>query len=213
LEIIDLESRPRTGRGKSHARKIRQEGWIPAVYYGHNKKTMSLKVSAKDFAAIVRTKKTSHLINLKNADDNFEATTVIKEIQRHVLKENIFFHIDFQHIAMDKKITVKCPIRLKGNAIGVVEESGVLSNPTKSITIECLPSDIPEFVNIDISDLHLGNSITVKDLNVPNVEIKDSPQETIVSIMYPQVSSESKAEAEKDDSQKNEAQKEETEKK
>lgn len=196
MEIVDLKSQLRSGKGKSYTRKIRQQGWIPAVYYGQNKETICLKVSAQEFAALVRAKKTSHLINLKNEEENFEATTVIKEIQRHVLKDNIFFHIDFQHIAMDKKITVKCPVHLKGTAIGVTEESGVLSQPTKSITIECLPGDIPEFVDVDISELHIGNSLNVKDITIPNVEIKDSPQEVLVSIMYPQISTESKPEDE-----------------
>lgn len=188
MEILKLKSRARTGKGKSYARKTRRQGWIPAVYYQHNKDTMNIEVDAYEFTSIVRAKKTTHLINLDLPDNNEEITTVIKEIQRHVLKDNVFFHIDFQHVDMNEKITVNCPIQLTGTAIGITQDSGVLSHPIRLIQIECLPANIPEHISVDISGLHVGESIHVKDISVPNIVIKDSPNEVIATIIHQQAS-------------------------
>lgn len=186
MEVVKLKARPRTGTGKSYTRKIRKQGWVPAVYYGHNMKTKNIEVDAREFGNIIREKKTSHLINLDLPEEKRDSTSVIKEIQRHVLKDNLFFHVDFQHVAMDEKITVNCPLQLIGEAIGVIEDGGILGHPKRTITIECLPANIPEYITVDVSELHIGNSIHIKDLEVPNVVIKDSPDDVIAVVAHPQ---------------------------
>ncbi len=186
MDVITLKARLRTGTGKSYTHKIRQEGWIPAVYYGHGKETKHIEINTREFAAIVRAKKTTHLIDL-NLPDEKDLTSVIKEIQKHVLIDNLFYHIDFQLVAMDKKITVQCPIQILGTAIGVKEDAGILGHPKRTLTIECFPRDIPEHINIDVSDLQMGQSIHVKDLEIPDVVIKDSPEDVLAVVVHPQV--------------------------
>ena len=186
MEVLELKARLRTGTGKSYTRKIRQQGWIPAVYYGHDKETKHIEVDSNEFLALVRAKQTTHLINLKLGGEDGDATSIIKEMQRHVLHENLYFHVDFQSVSMDEKITVDCPVILTGTAIGVTEEGGILNQSIRTISVECLPSDIPENVEFDVSDLHLGKSIHVKDLTVENAEIKNSPDDVIVTIVQPQ---------------------------
>ena len=144
---------------------------------------MCIEVDEKEFAALVRKKHLTHLIDL-GIDKKEDSTAVIKEVQRHVVNDNFFYHIDFQHVAMNEKVTVKCPVEITGIPIGVKEESGVLGNPVKSVTIECLPMNIPDKITIDVAGLHVGNSIHVKDINIENIAIKDAPEEVIAVVIH-----------------------------
>ncbi len=186
MEIIKLQARERTGKGKSYTRKARAAGWIPAIYYGRKKEPTPIEVKAYDFAAIVRHKQLTHLINLGLSGKEEDSIAVIKEVQKNVIKDDVYYHIDFQHVAMDEKVTVHCPIRIEGIPIGVKEQSGVLGNPVKSILIECLPMDIPEKITIDVSGLHIGESIRIKDIIIPgNITIKESPEEVVAVVTHP----------------------------
>ncbi|MBN1307642.1 MAG: 50S ribosomal protein L25 [Chitinispirillaceae bacterium] len=184
MEIIKLKTRTRSGTGKSYTRKARLKGWVPAIYYGKKTKPQPIEVDQHEFAAIVRNKHLTHLIDLGLGTQQEDSIAVIKEMQRHVIRDNWFYHIDFQHVAMDEKVTVHCPVQITGIAIGVKEESGVLGNPVKSFTIECFPMDIPENISIDVSGLHVGDSIHIKDISIPNITIKDSPEEVVAVVTH-----------------------------
>jgi large subunit ribosomal protein L25 len=185
LDIIKLKTRPRTSAGKSYARKIRQEGWVPAVYYGQDRKPVNLEIEKKEFATLVRGKKLTHLIDLGLSGESGASIAVVREVQRHVLNDDLFLHVDFQHVAMDKKVTVDCPLELVGIPIGVKDSNGVLGNPVKSLQIECMPTKIPEKITIDVSSLAIGDSIHVRDVTVPDVTIKASPDEVLAVVTHP----------------------------
>ena len=185
MEIIKLKSRLRTGAGKSYTRKIRREGWVPAVYYGQSMEPLSIEVDKREFAAIVRNKRVTRLFDLGLAGGQETSIAVIREVQRHVLKNDLFFHVDFQHVAMDKKIIVDVPIELTGIATGVKDSGGVLGHPVKRLKIECMPAEIPEKISVEISHLEIGDSIHVRDLSIPNVTIKASPDEVIAVVTHP----------------------------
>ena len=196
MEVLELKARLRNGTGKSYTRKTREQGWIPAVYYGHDKETKHIEVDAKEFQSLVRAKKTKHLINLKLDGGNGDTTSIIKDIQRHVLLDNLYFHIDFQSVSMDEKIGVECPVVLTGTPIGVREEGGILNQIIRTISIECLPGDIPENLEIDVSELRLGKSIHVSDLSVEKFEIKASPEDVVAVVVQPQAAIEEVEKAE-----------------
>lgn len=185
METINLKARYRTGVGKTNTNKVRKDGWIPAVYYGHDRETKHLEIDYREFAAIVRSRKTTHLINLVLPNET-DTVSIIKEIQRNVLNNKDFYHIDFQHVAMDEKITVQCPIHVIGVAIGVKEEGGIFNQSKRLLTVECFPASLPEFVEVDVSELHIGHSIHVRDLSFPDLVIKDSPEEVIAVVVHPQ---------------------------
>lgn len=187
MDIVNLKTRLRTGSGKSYARKTRRQGWIPAVYYGHNRDTMSLEVELKEFCALVRNKKTSHLINLGLEEGDDSDIAIIKDIQKHVLTDNFYYNIDFQHINMDEKICVYCRINLVGIPDGVKDDGGILSHQTRQIEIECLPTDIPEMIDVDVAGLRIGDSVHVSDISVPKIVIKDAPEEVIAVVVQPQI--------------------------
>lgn len=185
MEIIKLKARMRTGSGKSYTRKARSKGWVPAIYYGKKTKPLPIEVEEHEFAAIIRNRHLTHLIDLGLGQKQEDSIAVVKEVQRHVVIDNFYYHIDFQHVAMNERVTVHCPVQIVGIAIGVKDESGVLGNPVKNLNIECFPMDIPENISIDVSALHVGDSIHIRDISVPNITIKDSPEEVVAVVTHP----------------------------
>lgn len=184
MEIIKLTARPRTGSGKSYTRKARASGWVPAIYYGRKLDPVHLEVNHKEFATIVRTRKTTHLIDLGLGKANDESIAVIREVQRHVIKNDVFFHIDFHHIAINEKVIVEVPLILSGLAIGVKDYSGILGSPVKTVKVECMPLDIPEHVTIDVSALNVGDSIHARDVVLTNMALKEAPEEVLAVVVH-----------------------------
>ena len=184
MEIINLTARPRTGSGKSYTRKARAQGWVPAIYYGRNVDPVRIEVNQKEFATVVRTRKLTHLINLGIGKANDDSIAVIREVQRHVIKNDVFFHIDFHHVAMNEKVIVEVPVILTGLAIGVKDFSGILGSPVKVVKVECMPMDIPENVTIDVTALNVGDSIHVRDVVIPNLTLKDAPEEVLAVVAH-----------------------------
>jgi len=185
LEIIKLTARPRTGSGKSYTRKARAQGWVPAIYYGKKMDPVQLEVNHKEFATLVRTKKLTHLIDLGLGKSEEESVAVIREVQRHVVNRDNYFHIDFHHVAMNEKVIVEVPLILEGLPIGVKLNGGILGSPVKVVKVECMPLDIPEHVKIDVSALDVGHSIHVRDIVQPGLTLKDSPDEVLAVVTHP----------------------------
>jgi large subunit ribosomal protein L25 len=181
LDIIKLTARQRQGTGKSYTRKARAQGWIPAIYYGHNFDPVKIEVNHKEFTAIVRGKKQSHLIDLGIGKSESDSIAVIREVQKHVLKDEKYYHIDFLHVAMNEKVIVDCRLEITGIAVGV-KEGGVLGHPIQSVKVECMPADIPEKIVVDVTNLGIGDSIHVRDISVPNVTIKEAPDEVLAVV-------------------------------
>jgi large subunit ribosomal protein L25 len=185
VNIIKLKSRPRSGSGKSYTRKTRLQGWVPAVYYGVGREPMTIEVDKKEFSAVVRGRKLTHLFDLGLSGGKDASIAVVREVQRHVIDDDLFLHVDFQHVAMDKKVTVDCPLELTGIPIGVKEAGGVLGRPVKKLKIECMPTEIPEKISIEVAHLEIGDSIHVRDVKIPNVMIKASPDEVLAVVTHP----------------------------
>jgi large subunit ribosomal protein L25 len=181
LEIVKLKARERSSAGKSYTRKARAGGWIPAVYYGQGE-PRKIEVPHIEFAAVVRARQTTHLIDLGLGEG---AIAVIREVQRHVLKDDIFYHLDFFHVDMSKKVSTEVPLEFVGVAVGVKDDGGVLGHPLKAVRVECLPADIPEKVRVDVSALKIGDSIHVRDLSVPNLTLKHAPDEVLAVVTHP----------------------------
>jgi large subunit ribosomal protein L25 len=181
LEIVKLKARERSSVGKSYTRKARAQGWIPAVYYGQGE-PRKIEVPHREFAAVVRAKQTTHLIDLGLGEG---AIAVIRETQRHVLKDDLFYHLDFFHVDMSKKVTTDVHLEFVGVPVGVKDDGGVLGHPLKTVKVECLPADIPEKLSVDVSALKIGDSIHVRDISVPNLTLKHAPEEVLAVVTHP----------------------------
>src|SRR5688572_27605653 len=179
---------PREAIGKGGARSVRREGRVPGILYGHGEESIPLSVDARELQRLV------HSVSIENTivDLSLKGTrqpykVLIREIQRHPTREE-YIHIDFFHIAMDEKISVEVPIVLKGEPTGVRNKGGILDHQLRELEVYCLPAEIPERIEVDVSELDIGDAIHVRDLAVPEgVEIEADPDRAVAAVLAPAV--------------------------
>jgi len=180
-----LKAERRDGAGKGVARKIRAAGRVPAVAYGHGADPLHLSVDSRELFHLLHTDAGMNvLVDLRVDGDNFLAMP--REVQRDHLK-GTFLHVDFIRIARNEKIAVEVPIHLTGESHGV-KEGGVVEHHLWTLHVECLPQDVPSSIDVDITKLGINESLRVGELTVRgNLTVLTSPDETIVSVVPPQV--------------------------
>jgi large subunit ribosomal protein L25 len=160
-----LQAEKREGRGKNEARRLRASGRIPAVVYGTEKnKATEIAVDPKVLLRILHSESgVNTLIGLEGAGLATGGKVLVKEYQLDPIDHRLL-HADFYAVAMDKRLTVTVPVVLKGEPKGVKQQGGIVDFVNREIEVECLPGDIPEHVDIDISELMLHQGIRVRDL-------------------------------------------------
>jgi large subunit ribosomal protein L25 len=161
-----LQAEKRDTRGKNEARRLRAAGKIPAVLYGADKgKAVEIAVDPKILSRILHSDSgVNTLIALQGLEGAAEARVLVKEYQLDPI-HNRLLHADFYQVAMDKTLTVTVPVVLKGEAKGVKQQGGIVDFVNREIEIEVLPGNIPEHIDIDISELMLGQGIRVRDVH------------------------------------------------
>jgi large subunit ribosomal protein L25 len=166
-----LQAEKRETRGKNEARRLRAKGRIPAVVYGVEKgKALEIAVDPKALLRILHSESGVNTLIGLNLDGG--ATRVlVKEYQLDPIDHRLL-HADFYQVAMDKPITVTVPIILKGEAKGVKQQGGIVDFVHREIEIECMPADIPEHVDVDISELLMNQGFRVRDLDVERAKWK-----------------------------------------
>jgi large subunit ribosomal protein L25 len=188
LEQFELKAIFRKRTGKGPARVLRREGLMPAVFYGPGTEPMLLSVNIKELEQIVRKHNIQQvLLNLVIGNGKTVTKTVmIKELQTHPLLRN-FLHVDFYEITMDRKIKVNVPVVTIGQAEGL-EQGGTLQIVRRELEVLCLPNEIPESFEIDITDLTIGDSVHVQDIPLKgNIEIPAETNFTVLTILTPKV--------------------------
>ncbi len=183
MTSASLSATLRHDTGKGVARKLRQNGEIPAVIYGHGREPQSLTINAREFDRLIKSVAAgSTVIDLDLGGT--PARSLIREIQRHPFKKQVM-HVDFQEVVAGETITLKCPIVYVGTPIGVRVDAGILDQILHELTIEALPANIPDHINVDITDMHVGNSLHVSDIVLPaGVKVMDDAG-TTVAIVQP----------------------------
>ncbi|MEM7007508.1 MAG: 50S ribosomal protein L25 [Thermodesulfobacteriota bacterium] len=184
--------------GKSGAREIRKEGNVPAVLYGKGTEPISLVINPSELKTALSTEAGENTlleIKLKEGEAKIPKLSLLREIQYDYLT-NKPIHFDFQALDMKEKITVDVPVNVEGRAIGV-KNGGILEEVHRVISVECLPTNIPNSFTIDITELDIGHSIHVSALEVEDdVTILLDLEDTIVTILAPKVEEEPVAEEE-----------------
>jgi large subunit ribosomal protein L25 len=166
MEATELKACIRTESGKGPARRLREKELIPAVFYGRGQDATLLSVNATDLLKIIKAKKKNVFIKLLiEGDKRLEKLSLMKELQIEPVSRR-FYHADFYEIRMDHKLTLEIPIRFVGAPIGV-QNGGELQHLKRELKVSCLPSDLPDFIDLDVSGLDIGNSIKVQDIKVP----------------------------------------------
>jgi len=188
MEEIFLDVELREELGKAKVKDLREKGFIPAVVYAAGKAPQSIKVLRSDFLHLLHQYRLeSTVINLKVKDDKKQKaiTCLVKEIQHDPVVGDVV-HIDFNEISLTKSIKVNVPVVTKGEPIGVKQEGGSLEHILWEIEIECLPTDIPKEIEVDVSQLKMGEAIHIKDINFPpKVKVLNSPEAIVVSVTAP----------------------------
>ena len=157
-----LEAQPRTAGNKNEARRVRRGGKIPAVVYGAGQESLPVAVDPRQVSRILNSE-TGHNTIFDLALDGDRSKAMIVDWQYEPIKGKLL-HIDLKRIAMDKKLTVKVPVFLKGEAAGVKQQGGILEQMLREVEIECLPADIPSHIDADVSELVFGKVLRVSDL-------------------------------------------------
>ena len=157
-ETVELDAKERASHGTRHARKLRKQGLVPAVVYGHGEATASLTIPADLLAKAIR--HGVRVVDLKQASGVQKA--LIREVQWDAMGHDIL-HVDFARVAADERITLDVRVELRGTAPGIAA-GGVLVQPIHNLSVECLVIAVPESIRVNVAELQLNQAIHVKDL-------------------------------------------------
>ncbi|OAG27826.1 50S ribosomal protein L25/general stress protein Ctc [Thermodesulfatator autotrophicus] len=195
MKTIELTAMVRPKTGKEIARKLRAQGLVPGIIYGPETEPVPLAVKLNELKRYLYRYRDEQLIfnlTLENNGSTIKKIALVKELQYHPVTDEIL-HVDFYEISMEREVEVEVPIELVGKAKGV-EAGGHLQQLLQTMTVACLPGLIPDKIEVDVSELDLGDVIHVKDLTPPEgVRYLDSPDEPVVTVLAPEEEKEAEA--------------------
>lgn len=188
MKEIIMATHIRKEKGTGISRRLRKKGRIPAVIYG-KKENIIIDIDEKDIETVLRSDYGENaIVNMHIKQDGKKASTkqvFIKEVQHNPISEKIL-HVDFYQFTVDKPIAAKVPVQVKGEAIGVTQQEGVLDHVLWEIEVECLPVNIPEKIEVDVSKLMIGDAIHVKNLSLADeVKVLTDPEQVVISVVPP----------------------------
>ena len=172
MSVIELNAELREGKGKGASRRLRHANKVPAILYGVGKDAVSLSLLQKDVQYVLPDETFySQVLSLKV--DGKAEDVLLKDIQHHPYKQ-IILHMDFQRVDAKKAVHVHIPLHFLGEDVapGVKHEGGAISHVIMEVEVVCLPKDIPAYIEVDLSEMHLGDILHLTDLKLPEgVEI------------------------------------------
>jgi large subunit ribosomal protein L25 len=176
-----LNASARTGTGKGVARSLRRDGKVPAVIYGHARQPQALSVDARELSRLLEQVSAETTV-IELALDGGSSRTLIRDIQRHPVKRDII-HVDFQELVAGELVIVQIPLVLTGTSVGVRLNGGIMSQVLTELECRVDPANIPNRIEVDVTNLDIGHSIHVSDVTVPEgVEVLNEDNGTIVNI-------------------------------
>lgn len=188
MQRISLCAKRRTEEGTRPSRRLRRQGMIPAVLYGKKTAPVSLLVDRREFTKFLHARHGEHgILTLQVVQDDtpLEKPVLLKRLQHDPLHGEVT-HIDFHAVVLTEQIRVKVPVVLKGDAVGVKQDHGMLEHFLREVEVECLPAQIPNQIDHEISQMKIGDAIHVKDLAVPSgARLLSDPEGVIASVMTP----------------------------
>lgn len=191
-----IQGEPRDSFGKSLSRKLRREGRVPAVVYGAGKEPASISLDHKEISNALNNEAFySHILTLKISGKKAGEKIVLKDLQRHPYKTSII-HVDFLRVSAKEKLTMKVPLHFLNEEVapGVKEEGGVVNKLSTEVEVSCLPADLPEFIEVDIAELKLNETLHLSNITLPEgvelVALSHEDDQAIISIHIPKEISE-----------------------
>lgn len=183
MEVTDLAAQIRKEPKKGPARRLRQNGFVPAVFYGRSADNMLLAVKNEALVKIHKNKKDHAFIKLiiDDGKKKIEKLSLIKELQVQPLTGR-FYHADFYEIDMKHKLTVEVAVHLVGKPVGV-DMGGELQHIKREVKVSCLPADLPDHIDVDVTKLDIGDSVKIRDIAPPQgVTILDAPDAAVAAV-------------------------------
>lgn len=188
MEQINLEAQVRKTTGNGPARELRREGRIPAILYGPKTDPIMLSVDNKELEQIVKKSSIGSVLlklEIKNGQTSARSA-MVKELQTHPVTGQ-FLHVDFYEVDLTRKINAMVPVTVTGKSQGV-EDGGILQIVRRELEVFCLPTAIPEAIEVDISELEIGDSIHVQEIALPSdVELPEDIDFTVITVLAPKV--------------------------
>lgn len=176
----------RTQTGRSSSRRLRKANRVPAILYGKHTKPESLSIEGPEFTRLLKSVRgRAVLIELQREGKSETALSFVQELQRDPITDK-YLHVDLQEVKGDEKFEIRVPIRLVGESFGVKNQSGVLEIATQVLRIRVLPKDLPEAIDIDVSELKVGETIKVGSMKaVAGVDFLDPQGQPVISCVEP----------------------------
>jgi len=184
---VKLAAQLRSETGQTAVKKIRNQGSIPAVIYAHNETPVILQVNERDIDTLLAHAAGEHVLVELEIASGANRLAIIQEVQHHPVTQRIL-HVDFHGVSADEQIESSIPVEPLGESVGVKSFGGILEQLLRAVTIKCLPTDLPEILNVDVSALKIGDSIHIKDLQLPSgVTAMDDAEVTVFLVAEPKV--------------------------
>jgi len=183
--VLDAQIREALGRGKVKA--VRSSGFVPGIVYGEGKGSLAVKFSHRELVRLVHEHRLENsVIKLKIKNDKKQSRScLVKEIQYDPVQGDII-HLDFNEISLTEVIKINVPVVAKGEPLGVKQEGGSLEHILWEIEVECLPTDIPKEIEVDVSALKIGDAIHIKDITFPpKIKVLNDPEAIVLSVAAP----------------------------
>lgn len=186
MQQAKLEVHQRDTFGKQSARALRRAGDVPAVLYGRKQDTVAIQINARAFKQFLRTYGENVIVNMEVTVGKPE-TVIIKEIQRDPVEKQVLLHADFIRISLDEPVTSAVPVVLVGTPPGI-QAGGVLEFPLRQLMLHCLPTQMPNEISVDVSQLEIGDFIHVSDVSLDaEIEVLDEAQRIIATVSQPRI--------------------------
>jgi len=189
---VKLAAQIRSETGRTAVKKIKSQGFVPAVIYAHNETPISLQVGARDIDTVLSHAVGEHLLVDLEIAGGTNRLAIIQEVQHHPVTQAVL-HVDFHGVSANEEIESSIPVEAVGEAVGVKSFGGILEQLARSITISCLPQDLPEIINVDVSAMKVGDSLHIKDIQLPAGVTAVDPEVTVFLVAEPNVAAEAPA--------------------
>jgi len=184
MNEVSLTAKKREETGKKIAKTFRREGRLPAVIYGGGEEPTPLTLDHREFETFLRKHRGESVVINLEVEGGEAKKALLRDIQRDYIKNSVI-HADFQQILMTDRITTTVSLVLTGDPVGVKRDGGVLEQALCEVEIQCLASEIPEYLEVDVADMIIGETLHISDLTFENVDITPDGGVSVVSVLAP----------------------------
>ncbi len=186
---LSLAAQVRTDAGKGAARRLRRNDQVPAIFYGPNSQPVMLAVKYLDLKTLLKSASSENVIfqlQIESGQGKSSKTVMLKELQADPIKP-VYYHADFYEISMDKELTLNVPVHLVGTPTGA-SKGGILQHVKRELSVICLPGNLVEFLEVDVTALDIGDAVHVKDLALPTgMKTAEDGDTTVAVVTAPHV--------------------------